>query len=247
MDRQTDMTYTVIIPSIGTPLLQQCLDSMSESVRKNTIVFTNGRNIPKPNNVLEFVDNNENIGLARAWNYGRKHVIDNKQDYLIICSQTVEFTEGMTDFIDFIEDRKPKYGCASTVAWHLIALSREVLESTGEFDTNFYPIYYEDTDYIFRMRHLGLYDGNEWGQCNVKTKEVENAKSLKLGLNVNMEACRQYMKKKWGTDALSGSNYSHPFNNPNNSIDYFEHKSSAQLLEGYGYLAPDNAYRLYLD
>ena len=104
-----------------------------------------------------------------------------------------------------------------------------------------------NTDYIVRMKLCGLYDGEGWRQFKVQTNEVENAKSLKLGLVINMEACKQYMFRKWGTYSWIGDSYKYPFNNPNNSLDYFERKTPEQLREEYGYNAPNNAYRIYLD
>ena len=97
------------------------------------------------------------------------------------------------------------------------------------------------------MKLCGVYDGEHWRQFKVKTKEVENAKSLKMGLSINMEACRKYIIQKWGTESWLNKTYTNPFNDIKLPVSYFEHKTPEQLRTDYGYLAPNNAYRIYLD
>lgn len=241
------MKYVVILPTIGTHLLDNCLGSMSPEVRSNTIVFTNGKNIKtKFTDIKEFVDNDDNVGLGKAWNYGLKHMMDNDLDYAIICSQSNQFTKGMDDFVEYISESMPKYAGCGTISWHLIALSKELVSKVGYMDENFYPIYYEDTDYIVRMMKLGVYDGEGWQQWEIGTTPPEYAESLKLGLKLNLEGCRQYMIKKWGSDSYLEPTYDHPFNNPDLPLDYSEPLTLDQLKEKYGYTQDGNAYKLFL-
>ena len=103
MDGKAHLKYVVILPTIGTHLLDNCLNSMSAAVRKNTIVYGNGKDIKiNHDDILEFVDNNENVGLAKAWNYGLQYMLDHDLDYVIIGSQSNHFTKGMDDFINHL-------------------------------------------------------------------------------------------------------------------------------------------------
>lgn len=238
-----DIKYTIIIPSAGGEKLITCLDSIDEEIRENVIVYQNAPGIDVP---VTLAGSGVNDGVSRAWNFGRQHVIDNEQDYLIILSQNVVLHDGMRDYIRELNDRKPRHGAWSNLSWHLTAISRETLESAGEFDTNFYPIYYEDSEYAIRLFKLGIFD--EIYSIPV-AGECPSGYSTTLGMRPDVEPLKQYMLQKWGeifdwTRYHDQNFYDHPFNNPDNDIGYFEHKTTEELIKHYGY--DQRVYDLYI-
>lgn len=218
------MTYAVILPVTKPDLAIKCLNSMDPIVRQN---------------VIEVDNTLHNIGVARSWNIGVKHVLDNNIDFLIICSQSMVFNQGMRDLVADLDGagRNTKFG------WHLIALSRDTLEKCGFFDTNFYPAYYEDSDYIRRLELLGIHEPN--GETHLPFSHVdgyEQGVALSIqgrnAVRVNYRAMAQYFRKKWGGDPdYTVENrkklYKHPFNNPDLPLDYFEERSIESLKKEY--------------
>lgn len=240
------MKYTIIIPAIESTLLNRCLSSMDNNIRENVIVYKNAPDITVEYPVLNIAGTGVNDGLSVAWNVARNHVIDNEQDYLLVLSQNVQFQDGMRDFISQLDTEQPKYGVWSSLSWHLVALSRETLEKTGEFDTNCYPAYYEDNEYAIRMHKLGILD--HIYNMNVNAS-CEAGVSTRLGIRVNIEAIKQYVVRKWG-QPIDWVHYheqeffDHPYNDPKNDITYFEKRTTAELMTLYGY--DNNKNELYV-
>lgn len=241
---QSDIKYTIIIPSAGGQKLHECLNSMDAEIRKNVIVYRNAPGIEVED--IELAGGGVNDGVSTAWNHGRKHVIDNQQDYLIILSQNVTFNQGGRDFIKELNEQRPRYGASSNLSWHWFAISRETLEELGEFDTNYYPIYYEDGDYAIRMHLRGMLD--HIGEIKVDA-QTPSGYSTTLGMRPDTEPLKQYMIDKWG-EIIDWGNYpnqkffEHPFNNPDNDIGYFEKKTTEELMKQYGY--DKRNYDLYI-
>lgn len=220
-------TYRIILPYTRKDLLKSCLDSIDQEIRSNIIK----------------VDNSEvNIGVARAWNIGVKYVLDNNIDFLIICSVSLVFNQGLRDLISKL--KKSDSGYCTQHGWHLIALSKETLKACGLFDTNFYPAYYEDSDYVRRLEVLNIHQ--PLGKKQLPFVKVDG-KALGNGLSmqgqkpvvVNYGAVREYFIQKWGDDPKYDSQesrdklYKTPFNDPNLPIDYFVERSIDQLKRKY--------------
>lgn len=220
------MTYAIILPVTKPDLAETCLNSIDPLIRVN---------------VIEVDNTLHNIGVARSWNVGAKHVLDNKLDFLIICSQSMVFTDGMRDFIDQLNPNES--GKNTKFGWHLIALSRDTIEKCGLFDTNFYPAYYEDSDYIRRLELLGIHE--PLGDTHIPFAEVnarEQGRALAISgrnpIAINYGAVKGYFIRKWGDEPFydqgrRDSLYSHPFNNPSLSLDYFEDRTIEELKKEY--------------
>ena len=228
---------TIIIPAVEQSRLDICLDSLDESILENVIVYKNAPNIAVKHKILSLEGSGKNDGISTAWNVGRRQVVNNQQDYLIILSQNVKFDDGMRDFLANLSEDRPKYGVWSTLGWHLLALSRETLEKVGEFDTNCYPAYYEDNEYAIRMHKSKILD--EIYEIPVAA-DVKSGLSTTLGIRVDVEPIKQYVIRKWGetldwTHYHSQPFYDTPFNDPTKSLDYFEKKTTEQMMKDYGY------------
>lgn len=241
------MKYAIIIPSGGGPHLHTCLSTIDKDIVKNVLVYKNAPGIEITEDILGEGGTGVNDGVSAGWNFGVRYVIDNKLDYLIILSQHVFFTDGMRDFIAELENNAPEWGTISTEGWHCVALSRKTLELVGEFDTNFYPIYYEDTDYELRLYKHGII--NELYETPIKSLKTPGGFSTTLGLRPNVERCKEYFIQKWGVifdymNYESQTFYDRPFNNPDNPLDYYDKKTTEQLIEECGFA--DRKYDLYV-
>lgn len=239
------MKYLIILPVVHEEITDKCIKSIDKSILENLIIVDNSVDkFAKKYQVKEVIDPGQNIGVGRAWNIGAKIVLKEKLDYLIILSATVSFSKGMADFIKYLEINPYKYGLESQHSWHLIAIGRKTLEEVGLFDENFYPAYYEDSDYIRRMELAGIHNPMS---CTVRLPKVEimagfagNAHGMKkAGIKVNMGACLQYFIDKWGYEPRYENQrqrdlmFRYPFNNPENSLKYWSKKSIEKLISEY--------------
>lgn len=241
------MKYAIVIPSGGGDHLNICLDSIDPEIRKNVLIYKNAPGIEERNDVLGYGGTGVNDGVSAGWNYGVNYVIDNKLDYVIIVSQHVVFTDGMRDFIVRLSNM-PEYGIITPEGWHCVALSRKTLELVGEFDTNFYPIYYEDTDYELRLYKHGIIE--QVYEVPLYSLRTPGGYSTTLGMRPNVEKCKEYFLKKWG-EIFAYNNYEnqtffdHPFNDPSKPLSYFEKKSTDRLIQECGYA--ERKYDLYIE
>lgn len=242
------MKYVIAIPSGGGDRLDVCLNSMDPEIRKNVLIHKNAPGIQERDDVLGYVGTGINDGVSAGWNSGVNYVLDNDLDYVIIVSQHVVFTDGMRDFIAHLEREKPEYGVISTEGWHCIAISNKTLKLVGEFDTNFYPIYYEDTDYELRLYKHGIIE--ELYEVSLSSLKTPGGYSTTLGMRPNVEKCKQYFLEKWGeifsyTDYEKQSFYDHPFNDPTKPLDYYKKKTTDQLIQECGFT--NRKYDLYIE
>lgn len=242
------MKYAIVIPSGGGDRLDVCLNSIDPAIRKHVLIYKNAPGIVERDDVLGYAGTGINDGVSAGWNYGRQYVIKNELDYLFILSQHVVLTDGMRDWVEAIEREQPKYASPSSEGWHLIALSNKLLQMAGEFDTNFYPIYYEDTDYELRMHLLGVLE--ECYDTPVKALKTPGGYSTTLGMRPEVEGCKSYFILKWGeifsyTEYEQQTFYPTPFNNPDNSVGYFPHHTTQELILIQGY--DKRMYDLYIE
>lgn len=98
----------------------------------------------------------ENIGVAASWN---KFMTVLDEDYVIIANDDVmvhphtvcELYEAARH-----EDGMFFAGADGGNAFSLFLLKQEGYRQTGKFDETFYPAYFEDNDYSYRLRLRGI-------------------------------------------------------------------------------------------
>lgn len=201
------MIYQVVLPSIYQPFTDACLQTMHPDFRANTLVIDNTLH---------------NIGVAASWNKGIERMKERNADWLIILSATMRFgKEGGMDLIRQLETTElrvaePEMGHM----WHLMSLHREVIERVGTFDENFYPAYYEDSDYAQRIRYE--FDHTfKWAKIFIDVASMGNAHGITHGkVRMDITPNQNYYIRKWG--GMPGQQtYFHPFNNPNNPQSFW--------------------------
>ena len=160
--------YLIVLPIIDTALAHQCMRSMDRVDHGRVIVVDNraqpnDKDLPwTPGRYVSW--QGLNVGVPTSWNYGASRVVREMRDLLVICSQAICFNDGGRSLLDAM-DGSDEWGMEVIGAgWHLIGLTRKTLEAVGPFDEGFYPAYYEDTDYLYRMGLLGLPSPRENGR-----------------------------------------------------------------------------------
>lgn len=182
-------------------LIWKCINSFGIcTIKPDLFVIIN-------NGLLPFVSNSRyvkvfnfrrNIGVATSWNFFCKKIkgikIISNDDVCVTSPKFVEnFCEGLEKF-DLVFS-------AESPGFHIFSLSSSCFSAVGDFDEKFYPAYFEDMDYHYRMKLLGRSTGY---LADCKIDHVGSATKIKLNRNQRREhlttfpLLKEYYIKKWG-------------------------------------------------
>jgi GT2 family glycosyltransferase len=95
-----------------------------------------------------------NLGVARSWNRICKFgfgICDN----VLLVNDDVYLGYGEKTVHEAISLNKSGV-MQSEHLWSVVLINKTMYETIGEFDEQFYPAYCEDSDYMYRMKLLGI-------------------------------------------------------------------------------------------
>lgn len=187
----------------------------------------------------------QNIGVARSWNEGIKEMFARKYSYMLIVSASMRFRDGARGVMSWLDEHPDEYGLFTQHGWHCAAIAKKTVERVGLFDVNFYPAYFEDSDYIRRMELAGIHEPCDGTRhipgITIDAESIGDAMTIKTtDIRVNHAACGRYFVKKWGAMPSYKSKkerdlmYSYPFNDAKNDLSYFPDTLIEQLKKEYG-------------
>lgn len=231
------MRYKILVPVTVNPDLVN--DVFNHIQNKSNLIIVNNFDNQEVADLCQQAQKDEafvynypnNLGLAASWNIGiRELEKEYNLDFVIILSSSAKFFKDIEEFAKRIDEsekiRKMGMYRSREARLHCFAITQLGLRVGGLFDENFYPIYYEDTDYYRRSNLNGMskiaYD--------IPTDDL--VISAGYGLSVNKEkrllshyqrnATMQvnYFTEKWG-GLGSDAHFLTPFNNPNLDINYW--------------------------
>lgn len=217
-----------VIPYIHQPYFDACIGTLK-----------------LPSEDIVAIDNTKrNLGVAESWNRGIDYVSRIGADWLIIISAAMRFGEpGGLDMIEQLEkhpeanivrfaekhipeqqfDRgnNPSWN-DGVFYWHCTAISKKLIDEVGYFDPNFYPIYFEDTDYDLRIAKAGFKESDIIVPIDAKSVSVGHASKL-AGVDSPSAPLVAYFATKWGRHpgAPQLGSYDTPFNALANSLKFF--------------------------
>jgi GT2 family glycosyltransferase len=103
--------------------------------------------IKHPNIIV--IENEKNMGVASSWNK-LCDLIYKENDYAIILNDDIYW--GKKDWeIDNLLSNYNKDLYNTTQDWCVFILPKKTYEEVGLFDVRFFPAYYEDNDYAYRI------------------------------------------------------------------------------------------------
>jgi GT2 family glycosyltransferase len=182
-----------------------------------------------------------NRGLARSWNEGLLASFGDRNDVTIILNDDLFFYDGAFDeFIDFILSEKrrlPDFAVVMTTGVEsqksdggnvqkrvltlgaCFAIGEGAVERVGYFDENFWPAYFEDFDYHYR---LGLAAAPLlWDERTLlehqRSATVRRDRLIGLLHPERLRRNEQYYVRKWG-GLPDKETYVHPFNDEHRSF-----------------------------
>ncbi len=166
-----------------------------------------------------------NRGLSKSWNEGMLAAYGSGADVVIICNDDIEFSPGDLELLAEWAVANPDRYVVSCNGWQrrmltqgsigysCFAINRIALEQVGCFDENIFPIYFEDCDYSYRAKLLGLHLGHvhETTLYHGGSMTVNSDEELGHQHNFTFVRNESYYMRKWGGKP-GEETYTHPFN-----------------------------------
>jgi len=155
-------------------LLETALRDDNEMQPSKIIVLDNGNQFPNAIDVSEYEDYDPeltkilvgtdkvitvsagcNMGVSASWNWFLNNV-PMDQGAMLISNDDVTFgKETLKMFYDKIKEPDVHFLLGDQSVWALYAITEEIFKDVGEFDENFYPAYFEDNDFAYRLAQKG--------------------------------------------------------------------------------------------
>jgi len=103
---------------------------------------------------LLVTENESNLGVATSWNMLCDEIFK-EHDYAIILNDDIYWGRKEYEIDNILSNYNNPLFC-STQDWCAFMITKKAYNKVGKFDEDFYPAYYEDNDYTYRMKLLGM-------------------------------------------------------------------------------------------
>jgi len=104
---------------------------------------------------VNLIENERNLGVAKSWNIISDYAFNSRKlDFALILNDDIYLGKTKQNVLDLYN--KKKTFIRSTQDWSAFILPRTVFENVGKFDECFYPAYYEDSSYEYRMKLMSV-------------------------------------------------------------------------------------------
>lgn len=164
------------------------------------IVDNGNQDIFSINKFFHIYKPEKNLGVAGSWNFLCSKIFE-KYDYALIINDDVYLgydKELVTDVINQNQNTLIQ----SHISWSVIVISKHLYEYIGNFDETFYPAYFEDSDYLYRMKLNGIRQAvSEKLNPEIIRISMTYEKSPEF-VNESMKVNRQRYIDKWGNIPL---------------------------------------------
>lgn len=225
----SNVDYVICIPVYKvTQKVDNCLTSLKDA---NVLIIDNtGKRECElfEHYGFEIQYQTENIGIPKAWNLGLKK----GHDWTFIASSSMLFHKPFSHILDMVENYDDLMFRTSH-DWHFLGIHKKAVETIGYFDENFYPGYFENTDWDYRCYLAGIYAHT---MHPVEATCQADHECMTNGLVVNGFKLHDYLTSKWGEDNKEinwgvghWGSYQHPFNDPTKTLDYWPENTLEEL------------------
>jgi GT2 family glycosyltransferase len=174
------------------------VDNGSQSI-KNQIAYM-------PNVIL--LEQSENLGVAKSWNLLCNEIYKNHENALIL-NDDIYLGKKEFEIETLLRDYKSDF-YVTLQDWCAFILPKKTFKKVGEFDIKFFPAYFEDNDYHYRMKLLGLkYMQIPFLNPYIYKSSMTIDKEPKLRDLIQNN--REYYISKWGGEPMRET-FKKPFN-----------------------------------
>jgi GT2 family glycosyltransferase len=207
-------SFAIGIPTVNQfEFLQQNINALVKYLPKQRIyIYNNSKHalqtkVKTPNNAVIF-ESGKNVGVAASWNTMLTDMKANGYDYGLILNDDIVLSERIKEIHDYL--KHDIEFARITNDWSVFLISLKVFSKVGLFDEKFFPAYFEDCDYQYRMK---LKDVKVDYPRLLIPATYRTSSSIKEdpSLNENYQANRRYYIKKWGGEPFRET-FKTPFN-----------------------------------
>jgi len=149
------MKFAIGIPTLNrADLLLPSLKMYSKDFREKIYVIDNGNQGIQSFANIEIITNKENIGVAASWNVLCDKIFETC-DYALILNDDIYLRKTSLD-IEMMINIRSNHFIRATPDWCAFIISKKIYKKVGRFDECFFPAYYEDSSYEYRMKLNGV-------------------------------------------------------------------------------------------
>lgn len=153
-----------------------------------------------------------NYGVAKSWNYLCDQIFEH-HEYALILNDDIEINLNQDELNNFLVNQKfDLVKCQESYYLCSFALSKSCFHK-NRFDESFYPAYFEDRDYLYRMKLANL---NLLSHSFLNPSKFINSATISPDggdpfINKHFTELQNLYIQKWG--GLPGSeSFTNPFN-----------------------------------
>jgi GT2 family glycosyltransferase len=177
------------------------LDNGNQNIKKD---FPNANNLT----IFEFA---ENIGVAASWNLLCLFIYTCGYDNALIINDDVYLGYGSEVVEEAIDNMKVGL-VQSQFSFSVFLINALLFYKIGIFDESFYPAYYEDSDFLYRMKLQGIRQDLDY-TLNASVLAISSTREKAPELvDYAMQDNRVKYIEKWGGSPLLET-FTTPYNN----------------------------------
>lgn len=200
MGKTDKYNFLVGIPTINrADLLNEALEKYFIDFFKNDIfIVDNGnQNIITREERFEIYKPNSNLGVAKSWNAILDKAVELEYPRVLILNDDIYLGKNRKDVEHLIETYYHADLIHSTKNLCSFIMTTFAYKMYGGFDENFYPAYFEDNDFKYRLKLNDAYVKETEG---LNPEIYRNSMSIKknVDLNNNFKKNEQRYIEKWG-------------------------------------------------
>ena len=152
----------------------------------------------------------QNLGVSGSWNIIMDYANKVNATHVLMLNDDIYLGKTDEQIIRMIALFQHIHFFNSFMNWSSWILSVEAYKKIGNFDENFFPAYFEDNDYCYRMR---LNEFERYNTDYLNPVIYRNSQTIlkDSSLNQNFNKNRQYYASKWG-GLPSEETFKTPFN-----------------------------------
>lgn len=159
-------------------------------------IVDNGRQGIKPQSGIRVIRPVRNLGVAASWNM-LCMLIFRRHPWAIILNDDVYWGQQREAVLEELM-RSQEGFIASERGWCNFAIRRETWERVGKFDERFYPAYFEDNDYGYRMIYLHGISYKISSFFTPAHYRVSQTIKREPEINKNFDRNKRFYIRKWG-------------------------------------------------
>ena len=230
-DKKNPLGFCIVIPTINRLdlLFPSLLMYATQLPEVEILIYDNGkqyiqekihglRNIRRWANAYKGLDNitvygghGDNIGVAASWNFLCQKAFERGYNYVVVLNDDIYLHLEMYDYWCIINrmfiDQTDFLSCVEKFERAAFVLSSKCYDVVGQFDDNFYPAYYEDSEYLYRLKLAKGRGRIDYGIAPLLNPHVFRRSSTILAQkeesivsSESKERNKKYYILKWGGD-----------------------------------------------